>query len=530
MAEQQIPLPINGLNTVNPFLPLESGYARELTNYSLYAGKLIMRPGIDLSESNPVNPGNQLGWINNSGGFWYSIDLLAPGNIRKVEDNTGATNIGGSFQANATTCKHISLDLLIGAKLPRNKDYPFTAWTFTTLGITANTITSACSYKGRLYVCNGQTLEYSSVAAITGTMAGSFTLTEFLDGQSVSRIFSITTQPGNDVDNVFVIFGDGGKVLVYSGDYPGSTTWNLAANYDMPKPISNQGFVNIDGDLFIATTRYCYWFRDLFQSGSSGAYENSPTKPIENIWQVQTWDGALTLSEHAHIWYHEKYDAIVCQCSQIQLGSYPVFDYQNEAMCFVYFRKYNAWTIWAAAPFFAPIIKDTNSDLYYGIGYGSSVTGLLPDTTRDQREDLSTQYIVTSWKTPYIRAINGKVQKVTGVRPYFGINTDYSFLSEGLFRKIQVIYDYSDLYFRPAFSMYYQIETGVTDIPPGNYSSSTYNTLQTIAGNQFSPLVNVGGEGVGYSIQFTQEYPSNLGYENCIYGATVYVETGGTQS
>lgn len=532
MAEVQIPIPIQGLNTVNQLLPVESGFARELTNYSLIGGKLIMRPSTGLTVQNPVSPSVDLGWINLSGGVWYSIDRAAPGNIRRVSNNAGATSIGGGFQAPATTIKHLGLNLLIGAQAPRDQAYPFTAWTFTTLGITATAITSATSHKGRLYVCDGQTLEYSGVAAITGTMAGSFPLAEFLAGQNVSRIFSITTQPGNDVDNIFVIFGDGGKVLIYTGDYPGSTTWNLAGNFDMPAPISNQGFVSVDGELFVATTRYCYWLRDLVQSGSTGAYQNSPTKPIENIWQAQTWSGSVVLPEHAHAYYYEPYDAIVCQCSQIQLGPQDVFDYNNEAMCFVYFRKYNAWTLWAQPPFYAPIVIDPNTNTYYGIGTGSSVIPLIPSRNYDVFEDGTEQLIVTSWKTPYVGGFDGINQQVTGVRPYYGINSGFVNPQRDYFHKVNVIFNYSDLYLRFAFSMYYQTETGVLNHPPGQFTTGTSPGILTQFGNQFSSLINVGGVGEGFSIQFTQRDDAvarNEEIEHCIYAATVYYEVGGTQ-
>lgn len=523
-------LPLGGLNTVNPYVPYDSGYARELTNYTIFNGKLTKRPATRVLYSYYVSSPLR-------DPVWYDI-----ASNRGISDNgdifnlsTGATTgtIGaGTYYTRAVILKHLGATGIIGIGAPRLAASPFSAWTFTTLGITATDINSGCSHKGRLYVSAGGAIEYSAVGAVGGTMAGSFDVTQFMENQDVIYMASITVQPGAGAENVLFIFGESGKVLVYQGDYPASTTWNLMGNFDMPTPIGAQGFQIIDGDIFVATQKYCYWARDLFVGGAQTAYENSPSKPIENLWQSQYWgDNSLfTAPEHSHIWYDQNIDAIICGCYQNFLTD--VQDYENEQIYFVYFRKYQAWALWFMSPMFAPVtqIADGSGSRRYttiGLGYGEQIRAQWGNPLLNS-EDYDVAYpavsptpqqnitIETSWKTPYFEAFAGKVNKVTGIRPFFEDTI------AGDFSLIRCIFDYSD--YNATFGFYAQ--SNVTAINPGNYSQITIDT-QAQASNQYNKFSGLSGMGGGVSFQFTQSGTSSTGHTQSIYAATAYIEDGG---
>ncbi len=537
-----IPIPLNGLNTVNPDLPLEAGYARELTNYSLLNGRLRMRPAVK-------NWGQvTLSLITPSLILWYDedyvIDILS--NIKRISDSVTVGTITSPFNKfpMPTIVKHVSLELVMGVAEPRLPNYPFTSWTFTTIGITPKDIEAGCSYKGRLYVTDGTVIEYSSVGQITGGMLGSFDASEFMDGQSIIRIFSNTIGSGNNsADNVFVIFGDGGKVLVYSGDYPASSTWNLQANYDMSAPMSQDSFVEIDGDIFVAAKRYAYWFTNLISQGALEAQINSPSLPIENLWQAQEFVGAVAAPRNSAC-YLPNIDAIMVNFGGFDpsyliagyIAPYPIAPVPISRGCLVYFRKYKSWSLWLMNPFDAPIrlmgTPATGDDYLYGIK-NQIVTGLLAAKlyrikyTENSSADTDLNVvgadvetdICTSWKTPYINAFGGNVQKVTGFRPFYQSSLNgYLFLA-------RVIFDYTD--YNAPYGFYTQ-PNAPAQINPGNYAEGSID-METQSWDNYNPFGNVPGVGGGVSLQISQKRKTGSVNTqlNEIYAATIYLTDGG---
>lgn len=518
-----LPLPLKGLKTIDPF-GLEPGFARELTNYSIFNGRIYMRPAVR-SEVLSTSLSEAPHWIDaSSAPDWYCI--LRNGAIRKLSDSSGATSIGGSCGSNATVVKHASLELVIGCREPRISVNPFTAWTFTTISMTASSINCACSHKGRLYVCDGSNLEYSEVGAVSGTMIGKFPLTAYLAGQTAIRIFSLTISPNDKTQSVLVIFGDGGKVIIYTGEYPKDPSWDQMASYNMPPPISNLGFIELNGDAFVASTQYAYFFRDLILGGAQSAYESSPSWPIENIWAGTFWVNSAVLPETSHCYYDSVLDAIITQSSDLSSGPNNfglVANYSNEAMCFVYFRKYRAWTVWFTTPFFAPVVSRGSGGTteLYGTGYITHIVKLTRGNAIDQVTDGSTNIdipIEASWKTPYVSPFEGRLQKVNGIRPYF----EHSL--SGYLEKCRVVFDNSD--YNSTLGWYTQ--SMVSQINPGNYQDSKLD-IAARQWKQYHERLGGGGIGGGFSVQFTQRAKSSSSatQSQSLYAAVAYVEDGG---
>jgi hypothetical protein len=553
-----IPIPLNGLNTVNPDLPLEAGYARELTNYSIINGRLRVRPSVFNYKQGTDDVGGNGSitgtiWMTIGASTATSYTISYNGNVLRMSDSavmaTFASSIINSRQPYVV--KHLSLSLVISVLEPRLSDYPFTAWTFTTIGITANLITSACSYKGRLYVCDGSTIEYSNVGQITGAMYDSFAISEFMDGQKVVGLYSVNLS-GNTAENIFVILGDNGKVLVYQGDYPASSTWNLIGNHNMPRlssAVTTSGVtsgaasvLDLESDLWIMTKEYLYKFSDLMQGGASYAKENSPSAAVENLWRNQDAGSSPNANTLPFCFYLKELDACVfafpdgvgddlwAEYSDLGFG-------QNGLL--VYFRKYKAWALWMSIKVNYPaIVYSGTGETYIGSGLNSnsgSLTGkwnvyrlatrsnstnILYDVFSDPPYTTDFTAITTSWKTPFINAFAGRMQKVCGVRPFFqsAIN--------GYLEKIRIIFDYTD--YNSPFGFYTQ--PTVTQINPGNFADAQAD-IPTQTWDNYNPFVSVAGAGGGVSLQITQQSKSGVSVTtqqlNEIYSATLYIEDGG---
>jgi len=527
MGSRLIPLvpPAKGLNTINPLVDFESGYARELTNYFMTTGGLKIRP----------NVGNI--YIKTGANTIFHHDgqyaISDNGDIYNLATNSTSSDIGGACQRRAGSyVKHLSLDLVFGGRQPRIVAYPFTAWTITPIsgGITATAIVAGCSHKARLYYTDGTTIEYTDIGQITGAVVdgfgGKFLVSQFMDGQLISRIFSITAPSGNLTENVFVIFGKGGKVLVYAGDYPGSASWSLIGTHDMSAPIGGDvGYVEKDGDIYVPTLKYAYLARDLLLGGGY-AYENRLTKDIENLWQNQNW-GQPTAAEVPHSFHLDRdsvsgtiYDLFITMCSQWDVDFGAGGRYKNDGMYFVYNRINKHWSIWIMTPLYAPvravagIVTGTTED------GGLSYIGNDPEM-RDFYElsnAAATVDIITSWKTPYTPYYEGRYQKLTGVRPFFK-NT-----SSGYLDKFRAIYDYSDL--NAPYGFYTQPLS--TEINPDKFSDAQIDLAMNTHG-YYQGFKGLAGAGTSVSLQFSQTRKQGSANKQSheVYGGTAYVSDGG---
>jgi hypothetical protein len=328
-------------------------------------------------------------------------------------------------------------------------------------------------------------------------------------------MFSVTALPGNYTSNVFVVFGDAGRVLVYQGDYPGSPSWELIGDFKMPAPISRLCLVEVNGDIFVATTQYCYWFRDLFNADAQVAYDKRPSKPIDNLWQsvVWTWP-TINPSEISHIWYNSELNAIICQCFEkgqlVKVG-----EYNNEACYFVYFLEYRAWAFWLMAPIFAPVINNQIGMSYFP--YGITALDSLSGYDDNQAGTTPAGYeIYTSWKTPYYQPANGRNKQLSGVKPFY-----YHQLSGDL-ELIQAIYDFSD-YTQP-FGFYNQ-PSAIGGLNPNIFTSGSISLASTLA-DIYTEFCGVGGNGAGVSIQFTQKGEFGDRIPQKIYSASMTLTEG----
>ena len=88
-----------------------------------------------------------------------------------------------------------------------------------------------CSYRSRLYAAGGREIQYGAVDALTGAMA-KFDLDRiFTTKGDITGIGTTTKQTANVDQQLFVIVNAAGEVLIYQGDYPGSTTWGIVDRF-----------------------------------------------------------------------------------------------------------------------------------------------------------------------------------------------------------------------------------------------------------------------------------------------------------
>jgi hypothetical protein len=286
--------------------------------------------------------------------------------------------------------------------------------------------------------------------------------------------------------------------------------------WDMPAPISNLGFVEIDGDIFISTTKYAYWARDLLIGGAVYAYQNSPSKPIENLWQSLGYASAVSNLSVSHSYYLDSVagipiDAIVVQCSDQDTPAIDLNEIQSAIFCnLVYFRQYKAWALWFLDKMYAPVREI--SDTFYSCGIGSLVTSLA--YTGGEEEDR-----FPTWKTPYLNPFAGKGQMLAGVRVFYKNETAAHGLTVG------AVADFSD----------FTLPLGLQPTPEGTAFGAAANasqqtvTLPANAYDQYRPFCAIGLQGAGISayVQIRDEIKDDGALNKQIYQMIAYFEDGG---
>lgn len=511
-----IKMPLKGLNTVDPFIQ-SLDYARELSDFQIYQGRLSTRPALDQIDAG-IYVTSKANWYDISAGEGIAY------NGDRVTISTGVVvgTIGGACQAHATTAKHVTAEFLFGCQAPRNITTPFTAWTFTTSAITATAIKCGCSWKGRLYVTDGTSIEYSNLGAIgSSVLNGGVPISYNMAGQSVIRMMAMTGSSNANVltDTIFVIFGSGGRVLMYSGTDP--TDWVQIGQFDMPAPISNLAFVEIDGDVFVVTRRYVYWVRDLLIGGAAYAYTASPSAPVENLLQGLRYIDDPDNFNVPSVQYLGVVEGIDVDCIVITptdssngVSSLNLQNVATTGASLVYFRKYKAWAFWFTDlrhPNITVVNPSTGAANYYcnnldgafglyEIKYNSFGFTLYP-----------------TWSTPYLNSFAGKNQRLVGVRPYFG--SDAENITVG------AVADFSD--FNSPYGFQAQA-TALSPATPGIFATSDI-TVAANSWGQYRPFGPIGVEGGGVSLylRLTQDSFEAYDLSKQVYQMIAYFEDGG---
>lgn len=120
-----------------------------------------------------------------------------------------------------------------------------------------NLLRSMTSYKGRLYFAEAlnPSIWYGGLGAITGALT-EFSVSSILrQGGSIRFISTLSRVKDFNEDQLFVVVSDRGEVLLYQGDYPGSSAWALTGQYTIPAPLGPRAFFHWGADLLILTVQ-----------------------------------------------------------------------------------------------------------------------------------------------------------------------------------------------------------------------------------------------------------------------------------
>lgn len=143
------------------------------------------------------------------------------------------------------------------------KYYNGTAWTQVTgatspalTGVTPTTVITACTYHGRLFLIQKDTLTFWYLpAGVVGGLAVAFDLSPFASlGGYIEWAATWTFDAGDGIDDMIVFMTSEGQAIIYKGTDPASASaWLRIGTYFLGKPLGRRSYTQYAGDLLVNT-------------------------------------------------------------------------------------------------------------------------------------------------------------------------------------------------------------------------------------------------------------------------------------
>jgi len=149
-------------------------------------------------------------------------------------------------------------------------------------GITTEKFLNVSSYNNRLYFVenNNTSVWYGEVKSIAGDLT-EYDLQYLLNkGGYLLYAGSSTNNIGNIQADLFVVITSEGEVLVFQGDYPGSTTWIIVGHFYIPRPMDTRSFFQMGSDLQMITEGGIIALSDILNGGEIAGKYNTVTDNI----------------------------------------------------------------------------------------------------------------------------------------------------------------------------------------------------------------------------------------------------------
>lgn len=260
-----IPPPTMGWNTKDPISEMDQLYAVEAINFFSNGGTVDARKGtynrntevgtytVNTIAELALQDGS-LKMIGISQGIVY--DTTNPGSS-PTDLSAGSTKlVSGSEAATLNFRNKLFIKDLVGTNDVWYWDgasASITAAGFTGPGGDDKLLYNIQSYKSRLYFTgNDLSVWYGGVDAITGALTQFDMQSIFTKGGKLLFAGS-SAKTGDSQQEYFTAISTQGEILVYQGDYPGSTTWSLVGHYYGPNPVGYRSFFYWGASLILIT-------------------------------------------------------------------------------------------------------------------------------------------------------------------------------------------------------------------------------------------------------------------------------------
>lgn len=257
---KSIPAPIGGWNARDGIAAMDEKDAIRLDNYFPVGEGVGLRNGTARFVTlNGVSDAPETLMIYSSGATNKMLacaggkiyDASTTGTVSSTLE-TGLTNDRFSYENMGGYIVFVN-----GDDTPRKFDGTTISTTsITGSGLTSSNLIYVCSFKGRLFFIEKNTLNawYLGLLGIAGAATKlDFSAYCSLGGKLIA-IGRWTRDGGAGADDFVVFLTDKGEAVIYQGTDPSdSTTWSLVGTFKLGQPVGNRPMFNLGADLIIIT-------------------------------------------------------------------------------------------------------------------------------------------------------------------------------------------------------------------------------------------------------------------------------------
>ena len=361
---QSIPmnLPVQGIDMLNPLASMEPIYSPWMVNFEPEERVVKCRNGL-ISHAFIYGTGTTevLGLIahGDSKLFAYVKDTSGTHKIWDITSGGDFTNPPDVTLADDTAIRVYSFHYAGRSAFAGNSDYDdcnkvydgsaWGAWPWTYGG---STISSPCvtAYKGRVYLFGNNYTEcyYSDIDGVGGTTT-KIDFEYLFNEKSFIRWAMPLSSPGLRADELMLAFGNVlGEILVYAGDYPGATNWQIVGKFKVSKLLFYQSYLSYKNDIWLMTADGVVSVRRLMAYGDNDSSSFTVSKQINPYWTklVRTIveNTGDTFESRASMAYWPEKNKIYCMIRGFidEDGSYN----DDYATMFVYNGFTESWAIY----------------------------------------------------------------------------------------------------------------------------------------------------------------------------------------
>lgn len=274
----------------------------------------------------------------------------------------------------------------------------WTAWGYTFGGSPVNGFV-ATNYRGRTYVPDQSSIYWAAtVGGVTGAM-NQTSLTSVKTFVSKFCFAAVVSGISASVLDVYFVVGSiAGEILVYSGDYPDSSTWSLVQRFKVSSPGGYMSYLEVDGDIWVFTQSGAISVRALM-SGSMDPQVISPSYPINAYWTKLANVSAGNLFSRYRafkgVYWRERNRIYIVASGHVdEAGAGGT----SAATILSYNTLTKAWSVWSLGTISATSITDPviyNGAVYFATG--GTIMKVVEGSYKDEAYNSASSYSAYSW-------------------------------------------------------------------------------------------------------------------------------------
>lgn len=350
-----VPLPIRGLNRLDPLSDMDPQYAAWLLNiepetlflrgrgdYSIHADlSLVADRGIALAAH-----GDQLfAYVDASTGNHAIYDVTT--STPALDHTTGGTTADEAYEIDFGKASYFFTEADFANAARYFDGSSWNSWGYTDGGSIGARV--GVGHKGRMYIfggTGGTIMYYGGFGFFTGATTD-LDLSPIFNEPGEVRWAKTLASAGDRADEQYLAIGNAvGEILVYAGDNPEAPNWELVGKYKTSPPLFYNCALEYRNDVWIATTTGIVSLRKMMQFGSELTEDISVSTKIDPYWtehvrNVVTNEGSqLSTAASMAFWPEQNKIYVLMRGFTNFLGTYDA----THATMFVYNGFTGAWS------------------------------------------------------------------------------------------------------------------------------------------------------------------------------------------